>query len=652
MPLSLVDFLIGRRVANQQAEVRKLGVLQAIPAMGMDSLSSAAYGPEAALSILAAAGMASLTVMTPVTVAIVILLVVLGSSYWQTVEAYTSSGGAYVVAKDNLGIMAGLLAATALMIDYTLNVSVGISAGIATLTSAVPALQAWTLPLCLVVLAAITLLNLRGTREAGVVWAAPSYLYVLAIGTTLAWGILKSISSGGHPHPVVSPPPMPKALEAMSFWLLLRGFANGCTAMTGVEAISNGVNALREPKIPRARSTLVFIVVVLSLTLLGIAYLARVYGISAMDQARPGYQTVLSQLSGAVFGHAWLYYITLASVLWVVCLSANTSFVGFPRLCHLVAHDGFLPRAFAVPGRRLVYSVGVLFLTAGSGGLLIVFNGTTIRLIPLFAVGAFLAFTLSQAGMAVHWWRGGKHGRGHGDTAKLLINGAGATATGIALGVILLTKFVEGAWITVVLIPCTVLLLQRIHRYYKMIDTRLAAGAEEALELYQRVEPAVLVPIGAWNHISRKAISYALRLSRDVTALHVTTLESEDLDDQAQRLRDDWQRFVEQPARQAGMRTPSLRMVQSDYRSIVAPLLREIDAVRRCQPGRTVFVVIPQIVDGHWWELLLQTHRERRLRSRLLRYGGADIAVVGVPWQLTPSNPEEGLAEEEPSSSG
>jgi amino acid transporter len=649
MSLSLVDFLIGRRVSNREAEAHKLGVLQAIPAMGLDSLSSAAYGPEAALSILSAAGMAGLAVMTPVTAAIVILLVVLGASYWQTVEAYPTSGGAYVVAKENLGILPALLAATALMIDYTLNVAVGISTGVATLTSAVPALQALTLPLCLAVLAIITLLNLRGTREAGVIWAAPSYLYIVTIGCTLAWGILKSISGSGHPHAVVSPPPMPKAVEAISLWLLLRGFANGCTAMTGVEAVSNGVNALREPKVTRARSTLVFIVVVLGLMLLGIAYLSRAYGISAMDQTKPGYQTILSQLSGAVFGHEWFYYVTLTSVLWVVCLSANTSFVGFPRLCHLVAHDGFLPRAFAVPGRRLVYSVGILFLTAGSGGLLIIFNGTTMQLIPLFAVGAFLAFTLSQFGMAVHWWRAGEHGRGYAETSKLLINGVGAIATGIALVIILLTKFAEGAWITVILIPCTMLLLRRIRRYYDTVDAQLCADADAELELYQRVEPAVLVPIGGWNHITRKAVSYALRLSSDVTALHVTTLEGSDLDEQAQRLRDEWRRLVERPARGAGMETPSLRMVQSQYRSIVAPLLREIDAVRRRQPGRTVFVVIPQIVDGYWWELLLQTHRERHLRSRLIRYGGPDVAVVGVPWQLMPSNPKEGLAEEEPS---
>ena len=650
MSVSLMDLLVGRRVSNREAEGRKLGVFEAIPAMGLDSLSSAAYGPEAALAVLTVGGAASLAVVMPITLAVVALLVILGLSYSQTVEVYPTSGGSYVVAKDNLGIAPGLLAAAALMVDYTLNVAVGISAGIAAVTSAIPSLHAWTLPLCLAVLAAITLMNLRGTREAGAVWAVPSYLFIVCLGGMLIWGVVQAALGGGHPQPVVPPPPIPKPVEAIGAWLILRAFASGCTAMTGVEAVSNGVSAFRDPPTPRARATLAFLVIVLGCLLLGIAHLSQAYAVTAMDQTKPGYQTVLSQLTGAVCGHGWFYYVTLFSVLCVLCLSANTSFVGFPRLCHLVAHDGFLPRAFAVPGRRLVYSVGILFLAAGAGALLVAFGGITDRLIPLFAIGAFLSFTLSQAGMAAHWQRQAK---ARGRRLKLVINGTGAVATGLALAIILVAKFIEGAWLTVIVIPCTVLLLQRIRRYYDRVDTQLCADGERPLDLRHKGEPAVLIPIGGWNQATRKAVAFGLRLSDDVTALHVTTLEGSDEDDpHAHSLRREWERLVEMPAREAGHEPPKLRMVQSQYRSVVAPLLREIDAERRRFPGRPVFVILPQIVEGHWWELLLQTHRERHLRSRLNRYGGPDIAVIGVPWQLVPSDPKEGLAEEEPAASG
>ncbi len=652
MSTSLMDLLIGHRVSNREAKGRKVGVLQAIPAMGLDSLSSAAYGPEAALATLTAGGTAALVMITPITVVIVVLLVTLAFSYWQTVEAYPSSGGSYVVAKENLGTTASLLAASALMVDYTLNVAVGISAGVGAVTSALPDLHRFALPICLGVLAVITLMNLRGTREAGVVWSVPSYLYIASLGCVVAFGIFRVHSAGGHPHAISPPAQVPDAVQAVTIWLVLRAFAGGCTAMTGIEAVSNSVNAFHEPTTRRARATLAILVAILSCLLLGIAWLAQSYGITAMDQNKPGYQTVLAQLTGAVYGHGWFYYLTLFSILCVLCLSSNTSFVGFPRLCHLVAHDGFLPRAFAIPGRRLVYSAGVLFLATGAGSLLVVFGGITDRLIPLFAVGAFLSFTLSQVGMAVHWWRASHDKETQGERqvihTKLIINGLGAVATGVALVTILAAKFVSGAWLTVIVIPCTLLLLQWIHRYYRRIDQQLCDGADRPIDLHVHREPAVLVPVGGWNRATRKAIEYALGLSHDVTALHVTTLLGEDLDDQAQSLRAEWGRFVEAPARNLGITAPKLRMVNSQFRSVIAPLLREIDAVHRSVPGRQIFVVLPQVVRNHWWELLLQTHREKQLRSRLLQYGGPDIAVIGVPWQLAKSDPKEGLAEEEP----
>jgi len=451
----------------------------------------------------------------------------------------------------------------------------------------------------------------------------------------------------------------------VTLWLLLRAFASGCTAMTGVEAVSNGVSAFREPQVRNAHGTLSAIVVILSLLLIGIAHLAHAYGIVAMDQTKDGYQSVLSQLVGAVYGRGWLYYVVLGSVLAVLCLSANTSFVDFPRMCRLVARDGFLPRAFAVPGRRLVYSVGILFLAAGSGSLLLAFGGITDRLIPLFAIGAFLSFTMSQAGMAAHWWHA-MHGRrpfpaagdgartprtprAYASPAKLLINGGGAVATGIALAIILVAKFTEGAWLTVIVIPLTLALLRAIGRYYEQIDRQVLVGSQRALDLADRAPPVALVPIKRWDRLSRKAIQYALRLTPDVTALHVTTLEGPEADREESGLRQEWREFVEEPARRAGVAAPRLVFIASPFRSVLAPLLKGIQYVDEHLPGRAVMIVLPELVEGRWWGYLMHVHRERRLRAKILRYGGAEVGVVSVPWQLLPQGPKEGLAVEEPS---
>jgi len=400
--MHLSDLLIGRRLANQEGKARKITAIEGVPAMGLDGLGSSAYGPEAALTILIPLGAEGLHLIRPIMGAILVLLAVLYFSYRQTIEAYPSNGGSYTVAKENLGANAGLLAASALMIDYILNVAVGISAGVGALTSAIPQLHPYTLELCLAVLALITVVNLRGTLEAGLVFSIPSYLFVASFGGLLLWGVAKALIAGGSPAPIVRPPPLTTATAGAAIWLLLRSFASGCTAMTGVEAVSNGVSAFRDPSVKHAHRTLTGIVLILGLLLGVISYLAPAYGVGAMDQTQPGYQSVLSQLAGAIIGRGFVYFIAIGSLLAVLCLSANTSFVGFPRLCHLVAQDGYLPRAFAAPGRRLVYSVGILWLAAAAGLLLTVFGGITDRLIPLFAVGAFTAFTLSQLGMAFH----------------------------------------------------------------------------------------------------------------------------------------------------------------------------------------------------------------------------------------------------------
>ena len=635
--------LLGRTLANREADGDKIGVLEGVPAMGLDGLGSAAYGPEAALTVLVPLGAAGLASMGPITIVILVLLAVLYFSYWQTITAYPNNGGSYTVARENLGTGAGLLAAAALMVDYMLNVAVGISAGIGALTSALPVLQPYTLPLCLIVLALVTLVNLRGTKESGLALALPTYLFIASLGGILLLGVWKLVS--GDAAPVVKPPAIPDAAQAVSIWLLLRAFAAGCTAMTGVEAVSNGVGAFREPRTRHAHGTLTVIVVVLGALLAGIAYLCSHYGIMAMDQTKPGYQSVLSQLVGAVHGRDWLYYVTIASVLAVLCLSANTSFVGFPRLCRQVAGDKFLPSAFALPGRRLVYTAGILFLAGGAGLLLAVFGGITDRLIPLFAVGAFLSFTLSQAGMAAHWHR---NGRGHADRARLWINGVGAVATGLALAIILAAKFTEGAWLTVIVIPATLLVLRAVHRYYAGLDRQLLESHDAPLDLRRHQPPRLIIPIARWDRVARNAVAFAMELSPDVTALHCTELEGPDAEEHEKSIRGQWEHCVERPARAAGLPVPTLLVRSSPYRSVLGPLLRLIEEQGGCEPGRPVAVVLPQLVEKRWGAALIQTHRERRLRSALLRDGGKDIAVIGVPWQLEPPAPGKILAEEEP----
>jgi amino acid transporter len=646
--MRVLDLLLGRKLANYEGEERKITALEGVPALGLDGLASSAYGPEAALVILGAAGAAGLGMIGPIMLAILALLAMLALSYWQTIEAYPTSGGSYVVARENLGAEAGLLAATALMIDYVLNVAVGISAGVGALTSAVPVLHPYTLELCLAILLLITLLNLRGTLEAGLVFSFPTYLFVLSFAGLLLFGLAQAVASGGRPAPIVPPPAAPAASEALTLWLLLRAFASGCTAMTGVEAVSNGVGAFRAPTVRYAHRTLAAIVLILAALLAGIAYLAHAYGIAAMDQTEPGYQSVLSQLAGAVVGRGAIYFIAIGSLLAVLCLSANTSFAGFPRLCRQVAQDEYLPRAFALPGRRLVYSVGIVWLAVTAGGLLAAFGGITDRLIPLFAVGAFLSFTLSQAGMAVHWsrrLRQQEDGR-LGNRGRLAINAAGAVATGISLAVILAAKFVEGAWITVLTIPCILALLKLIRRYYAQIERQLLD--EEPIALGNLEPPIVVVPIADWNRLAERALRYALRLSPEVIAVHMTRLEGPDAESHAGRLRRRWRNDVEQPARAAGVSPPQLVQIPSPYRSITGPLLKFILQTRREHPGRAVAVVIPALVEAHWWDRLMHTGRVRRIRATLLRHGGPDVAVVTVPWTLQAPRPDAVIAEEEP----
>src|ERR1039457_4744442 len=448
--VSLIDTILGRRLASNEAAGQRIGTAAGVPTFGLDALSFAAYGPEAALTVLLPLGAAGLTFILPITVAISILLGIIYICYRQTIAAYPNGGGSYTVARENLGTNASLLAAAALMTDYVLNVAVGISAGIGALISAVPALQPYTLMLCLVILILLTFVNMRGIGEAGPLFMLPPCAFILSLCTIVFWGMLATISSGGHPHPVVSPAHLAKATEAAGAWVLLRAFASGCTALTGVEAVSNGVQAFREPVVPAARRTLTAIILILILLLGGIAVLVKYYGIMATDPGAPGYQSMLSLLTAAVVGKGIFYDLTMFSVLLVLCLSANTSFADFPRLCRMVARGDYLPHSLTPRGRRLVFSEGIWALAILAALLLILFGGVTDRLIPLFALGAFLAFTLSQAGMVGHWRRTAK---GIGAAHGMFINGIGAVATGITVMVIVVAKFAEGAWVVVLLLP-------------------------------------------------------------------------------------------------------------------------------------------------------------------------------------------------------
>jgi amino acid transporter len=408
--MSISDILIGRPLANWEEHGEQVGPSAGIPIFGLDALSSAAYGPEAALTLLIPLGLLGVHYIVPVITAIVVLLIIVYFSYRQTIEAYPQGGGSYTVASENLGPHVGLLAAAALMIDYVLTAAVGISAGVGALVSALPSLQPHTLALCLFILLLLSFVNMRGVRDTGVAFLVPTYLFVGCLLIVILLGIFHVVVTGGHPVPVMAVPKLPAATATLTLWLLAKVFASGCTAMTGVEAVSNGVMAFRDPTTVNARRTLTVIIALLIVLLLGIAFMCRAYGIGATDPDGSAYQSVLSQLTTAVAGRGIFYYVTIGSILLVLSLSANTAFADFPRLTRAVAMHDYLPHFFALRGRRLLYSAGVYGLVFLTAALLILFRGVTDRLIPLYAIGAFLAFTLSQAGMVMHWKRNGGSG--------------------------------------------------------------------------------------------------------------------------------------------------------------------------------------------------------------------------------------------------
>ncbi len=612
--------LFGRPLATSEERAEHIGPLAGIPVFGLDALSSAAYGPEAALTLLIPLGLLGVRYIVPVSTAIVILLGIVYVSYCQTIEAYPHGGGSYTVASQNLGEGAGLLAAAALMIDYILTASVGISAGVGALISAAPSLQPHTLELCLLVLAILTIVNMRGVHDTGVVFMIPTYLFTATLLIVIAVGGWQTVHAGGHPHPVT---PMPTALPvsaALSAWLLLKVFSSGCTAMTGVEAVSNGVMAFRNPTQKNARTTLTIIIALLAILLLGIALLCRAYGIAATDPGGPGYESVLSMLTRAVMGHGWFYYVTIASVLLVLALSANTAFADFPRLTRAIATDGYMPRIFLIRGRRLLYSWGIYVLVVLTALLLIIFGGVTDRLIPLYAIGAYTAFTLSQAGMVMHWKRQGKA------PGRMIVNAVGAVATGITAVVVLMAKFLDGAWITVLLVGVMILFMRAVHRHYVRVNREI--DLNRPFHPAQIGEPIVIVPVDRWSRISEKALSFALSMSCDIRCVHVRTSDDPDPFPEV------WEKDIVAPLKAAGGCIPKLVMLKSPYRYILYPILDYVLDVERERETCKVCVIVPELVVQRWWQGVLHNRRSDLLKVMLLMRGNRRIIVINIPWYL------------------
>ncbi len=618
--MSIADLLFGRPLATKEERAEKIGPLAGIPIFGLDALSSAAYGPEAALTLLIALGAAGVAYILPITGAIIVLLAILYFSYRQTIAAYPSGGGSYTVARENLGDGAGLLAAAALMIDYVLTAAVGISAGVGALVSAIPSFQPHALALCLGILLVVTVVNLRGVREAGVAFMIPTYLFVGCLFLMIAVGAVKVLIAGGHPAPVEPIPSLPSATEAVSLWLLLKVFSSGCAAMTGVEAVSNGVKAFREPTAPNAQRTLTVIIVILMVLLAGIAWLASAYGIGATDPVK-NYESVLSMLLRAITGRGVFYYLAIGSILLVLSLSANTAFADFPRLCRIIARDSYLPHSFASTGRRLVYSNGIYVLAMLTGGLLTLFGGVTDRLIPLYAVGAFMAFTLSQAGMVRHWIRVG------GGWHNIFVNGLGAAATSVTTLVVLTAKFVEGAWVTALLIPILLGVMIWVRRHYDAVVEETAA--DDSVDLRNLESPIVVAPIAGWNKITQNALRFAYTLSREVRAVHVSAADQTEDSFCAH-----WASFADAPAIAAGLPPPELVVIDSPYRLLLTPILNYVLQVEKDNPGRQIAVLLPEMVERHWYHYLLHNQRAEILKTWLLVKGNQRIVLVNVPWYL------------------
>jgi amino acid transporter len=602
---------LGAPLPTHQLVHARLNKVRALAAFSPDALSSIAYANQEIYLGLIVAGSAGLSMSTPIGLAIVGLLALVALSYFQTVQAYTSGGGSYAVARENLGTLPGLITAAALLIGYLLTAAVSLTAGVEAIASAFPILWPYRVVLSLALLLAIMLINLRGTQETGTLMSIPVYLFLLVYLSMLAYGVVRLRIEG--PDPLVGS--APTALQPLTMLLLLlRAFASGCTALTGIEAISNGVPAFRSPEARNAGQTLLVMALLMGVLFVGSVGLTQAFGVIAGPE-----ETILSALARRLLGNGPAYLAIQASTMLILTVAANTSFAGFPRLAAILAGDGFLPRQLTNLGDRLVFANGILLLAAATGVLIVAFGGDTHSLIPLFAVGVFLAFTFSQVGMVIHWFRK----RGRGWRVKALINGVGMVATAVTVVVVGASKFIEGAWITFLLIPTLVFAFLKIRAHYRQVSEELSLGEETGLSPVL-VSPRVVVPISAVHRGILDAIDYARSISSEVTVIYVEVEPGA-----GESIREEWNRHQ--------LAVP-LVVVPSPYRSVVGPLLDYLDETDgQHDDGQLATVVLPELVSARWWHNLLHNQTAWLIKAALLyrrRHLGFQRVIVDVPYHL------------------
>lgn len=597
--------LLGASLPTSASEHERLSNATGLAVLASDALSSVAYATEETLLVLITAGSGTLGLSLPISGAIILLLIVVALSYRQTIRAYPKGGGSYIVARENLGLYPGLIAAASLLIDYILTVTVSISAGVAALTSVDPWLTAYTVPLCLLFIGLITFANLRGVRESGNLFMIPTYAFILSIFALISTGLYQQAS--GHPLPLLETIP---AQEPLGLFLILRAFSAGCTALTGVEAISDGVLAFKPPEWKNARLTLTYLAGILGAMFLGISYLANTYHIVPEEG-----QTVVSLLGRQIFGDGFPYYFLQAATLLILLLAANTSFADFPRICYFLARDGFLPRQLSLLGDRLVYSNGVILLSLSAAFLIIVFRGQTNAVIPLYAVGVFTSFTLSQAGMVVHWLKE----RSRGWKASAVMNTMGALATAFVLGINIVTKFALGAWMVVIAIPFTVALFLAIHRHYRYVASRLSIQGIPARKYPPRRQVKVsthpaLVLVGQLHRGTLEALDYARLVGDEVVAVHVDIGLTN-----REKLLAEWQSLQSDIP---------LEILESPYRSVTRPLAQFVTLFEETRPGVFPTIIVPAFVTRNWWEGLLHNQTALFLKAALRTKGSRVVTTV------------------------
>ena len=606
--------VIGAPLSTAQAAHERLTKTKALAVLSSDALSSVAYATEEILQVLLLAGIGALALSLPIGVGIVALLLIVGVSYRQTIKAYPAGGGSYIVAKDNLGELPALTAGAALLFGYVVTVAVSIAAGVAALTSAVPPLRDHPVILGLGFILLVTVLNLRGIRESGSIFAVPTYLFLVGIIGMIVLGLVRAASHGFVPQaPVMPAGEIGTATQTVGILLILTAFSRGCAALTGVEAISDGVPAFQPPEWKNARATLTGMIIILAATFSGITFLANQFGIVPREPDNPlGYETVVSQIARTIFGGGTpAYYYIQVATLAILILAANTAYSDFPRLSYFLARDRYLPKQFTFRGDRLAYSTGIVTLGILSSLMLAGFGGETTRMIPLYAVGVFTAFTLSQGGMVMRWLRL----REPGWQSGLAINIVGVVTTGIVAVVVGLTNFTKGAWIVLLLIPLLIMMFRAIHRHYARAAGELAA--QTPLEPDQ-IEHTVIVPVAAVNRVARQTLAYARSISPNVTAVHITDDEAE-----IEQMRESWKAL--------GSDIPMV-IIESPYRSLVGPLLAYLDEIDRQRPDDTLTVVLPEFIARHWWEQILHNQTALRIKAALLFRPGT--VVTSVPYHL------------------